>query len=119
MPSVFGSPSGFIDEPPSSLCLSAIVNSFLLCSEVSSLQCFLLNMAPFVEEFISSELLTISSSLFSLLSFEATGNLLDTSSDSASDVQSSNSVFRPFLFTLDSASQVHVLRGADAFKFLV
>ena len=116
---MFGSPSGFHNEPPSSLSLSVVVNSFLLCSEVSSLQCFLLNMAPFVEEFISSEPPIISSSLFSLLSFEATGNLLSSSPDSASNVQSPNSLFRPFLFTLDSASQVHVLTGADALKLLV
>ena len=104
---MFGSPSGFIDEPPSSLSLSVVVSSFLLCSEVSSLQCFLFNTAPFVEELLSSELPTISSSLFSLLSFGATGNLLCPSYDSASKVQSSNYLFRPFLFTLDSASQVH------------
>jgi hypothetical protein len=116
---VFGSPSGLIAEPPSSLCLSVSVNSFISCAEASSLQCFLISLAPFVDELVSSELDSVSSSSLSLLSFDATGILLGTSSGSVSDIETANSLLRPFLFTIDSASQVHVLTGADALKLLV
>ena len=117
---MFGSPSGCIFEPSSrSLSLASLCSLFVHCEQVSNFQSFLLGSVSVSNDLILSEPSLLSSSLYSSSPEVCARVLAASAADIPSYLNNLKSRTPLFQFTLDSASQVHVLTGKDALKLLL
>ena len=117
---MLGSPSGCIFEPSSrSLYLASLCSLFVHCEQVSNFQSFFLGSVSVSNDLILSEPSLLSSSLCSSSSDVCARVLAASAADIPSYLNNLKSRTPLFQFTLDSASQVHVLTGKDALKLLL